>query len=125
MKQNNVAQKEERKQQLLERVVEILLSSKAMSIFVITGLLCICLAMTVQSRSDNAKEFHSGMQLSELVHTLDTSIPAGYEDQIKEIKSKYKTLLDTNDVKETYRLNDEICEDIEDLIAEAKDNIDK
>lgn len=123
--QNDVVQKEERKQQLLEKVSEKLLSYKTVSIFLIVGLLVICFEMTVQSRSDNAKEFHSGMQLSELVHNLDTSIPAGYEDQIKEIKSKYKTLLDTDDVKETYRLNDEICEDIANLIAEAKDNIDK
>lgn len=123
--QNNIAQKEERKQKFLDWIEKKLLSYKTMSIFLIVGLLVICFEMTVQSRSDNAKEFHSGMQLSELVHNLDTSIPAGYEDQIKEIKSKYKTLLDTDDVKETYRLNDEICEDIEDLIAKAKDNIDK
>lgn len=123
--QNDVVQKEERKQQLLEKVSEKLLSYKTVSIFLIVGLLVICFEMTVQSRSAEAKEFHSGMQLSELVHNLDTSIPAGYEDQIKEIKSKYKTLLDTDDVKETYRLNDEICEDIANLIAEAKDNIDK
>lgn len=123
--QNNIAQKEERKQNFLDWIEKKLLSYKTMSIFLIVGLLVICFEMTVQSRSDNAKEFHSGMQLSELVHNLDTSIPAGYEDQIKEIKSKYKTLLDTDDVKETYRLNDEICEDIEDLIAKAKDNIDK
>ena len=123
--QNNIAQKEERKQKFLDWIEKKLLSYKTTSIFLIVGLLVICFEMTVQSRSAEAKEFHSGMQLSELVHNLDTSIPAGYEDQIKEIKSKYKTLLDTDDVKETYRLNDEICEDIEDLIAEAKDNIDK
>ena len=123
--QNDVVQKEERKQQLLEKVSEKLLSYKTVSIFLIVGLLVICFEMTVQSRSDNAKEFHSGMQLSELVHNLDTSIPAGYEDQIKEIKLKYETLLDTENVTETYKLSDEICDDIESLIAESKDNIDK
>ena len=123
--QNDVVQKEERKQQLLEKVSEKLLSYKTVSIFLIVGLLVICFEMTVQSRSDNAKEFHSGMQLSELVHNLDTSIPAGYEDQIKEIKLKYETLLDTENVTETYELSDEICNDIDNLIAEAKDNIDK
>ena len=123
--QNNITQKEERKQKFLDWIGKKLLSYKTMSVFLIIVLLIICFEMTIQSRNAEAKEFHSGMQLSELVHNLDTSIPAGYEDQIKEIKSKYKTLLDTDDVKETYRLNDEICEDIANLIAEAKDNIDK
>lgn len=123
--QNNIAQKEERKQKFLDWIEKKLLSYKTMSIFLIVGLLVICFEMTVQSRSAEAKEFHSGMQLSELVHNLDTSIPAGYEDQIKEIKLKYETLLDTDNVKETYKLNDEICDDIANLIAEAKDNIDK
>ena len=123
--QNNIAQKEERKQKFLDLIEKKLLSYKTMSVFLITVLLIICFEMTIQSRNAEAKEFHSGMQLSELVHNLDTSIPAGYEDQIKEIKLKYETLLDTENVTETYKLSDEICDDIESLIAESKDNIDK
>lgn len=123
--QNNIAQKEERKQKFLDLIGKKLLSYKTMSVFLITVLLIICFEMTIQSRNAEAKEFHSGMQLSELVHNLDTSIPAGYEDQIKEIKLKYETLLDTENVTETYKLSDEICDDIESLIAESKDNIDK
>ena len=123
--QNNIAQKEERKQKFLDLIGKKLLSYKTMSVFLITVLLIICFEMTIQSRNAETKEFHSGMQLSELVHNLDTSIPAGYEDQIKEIKLKYETLLDTENVTETYKLSDEICDDIESLIAESKDNIDK
>ncbi len=123
--QNNIAQKEERKQKFLDWIGKKLLSYKTMSVFLIIVLLIICFEMTIQSRNAQAKEFHSGMQLSELVHNLDTSIPAGYEDQIKEIKLKYETLLDTENVTETYKLSDEICDDIESLIAESKDNIDK
>lgn len=123
--QNNIAQKKERKQKFLDLIGKKLLSYKTMSVFLITVLLIICFEMTIQSRNAEAKEFHSGMQLSELVHNLDTSIPAGYEDQIKEIKLKYETLLDTENVTETYKLSDEICDDIESLIAESKDNIDK
>ena len=123
--QNNIAQKEERKQKFLDLIGKKLLSYKTMSVFLIIVLLIICFEMTIQSRNAEAKEFHSGMQLSELVHNLDTSIPAGYEDQIKEIKLKYETLLDTENVTETYKLSDEICDDIESLIAESKDNIDK
>lgn len=123
--QNNIAQKEERKQKFLDLIGKKLLSYKTMSVFLITVLLIICFEMTIQSRNAEAKEFHSGMQLSELVHNLDTSIPSGYEDQIKEIKLKYETLLDTENVTETYKLSDEICDDIESLIAESKDNIDK
>lgn len=123
--QNNIAQKEERKQKFLDWIGKKLLSYKTMSVFLIIVLLIICFEMTIQSRNAEAKEFHSGMQLSELVHNLDTSIPAGYEDQIKEIKLKYETLLDTENVTETYKLSDEICDDIESLIAESKDNIDK
>ena len=123
--QNNIAQKEELKQKFLDWIVKKLLSYKTMSVFLIIVLLIICFEMTIQSRNAQAKEFHSGMQLSELVHNLDTSIPAGYEDQIKEIKLKYETLLDTENVTETYKLSDEICDDIESLIAESKDNIDK
>lgn len=123
--QNNIAQKEERKQKFLDLIGKKMLSYKTMSVFLITVLLIICFEMTIQSRNAEAKEFHSGMQLSELVHNLDTSIPAGYEDQIKEIKLKYETLLDTENVTETYKLSDEICDDIESLIAESKDNIDK
>ena len=123
--QNNIAQKKERKQKFLDLIGKKLLSYKTMSVFLIIVLLIICFEMTIQSRNAEAKEFHSGMQLSELVHNLDTSIPAGYEDQIKEIKLKYETLLDTENVTETYKLSDEICDDIESLIAESKDNIDK
>ena len=123
--QNNIAQKEERKQKFLDLIGKKLLSYKTMSVFLITVLLIICFEMTIQSRNAEAKEFHSGMQLSELVHNLDTSIPSGYEDQIKEIKLKYETLLDTENVTETYKLSDEICDDIESLIAESQDNIDK
>lgn len=123
--QNNITQKEERKQKFLDWIGKKLLSYKTMSVFLIIVLLIICFEMTIQSRNAEAKEFHSGMQLSELVHNLDTSIPAGYEDQIKEIKLKYETLLDTENITETYKLSDEICDDIESLIAESKDNIDK
>lgn len=123
--QNNIAQKKERKQKFLDLIGKKLLSYKTMSVFLIIVLLIICFEMTIQSRNAEAKEFHSGMQLSELVHNLDTSIPAGYEDQIKEIKLKYETLLDTENVTETYKLSDEICDDIESLIAESQDNIDK
>ena len=84
--QNNITQKEERKQKFLDWIGKKLLSYKTMSVFLIIVLLIICFEMTIQSRNAEAKEFHSGMQLSELVHNLDTSIPAGYEDQIKEIK---------------------------------------
>ena len=123
--QNNITQKEERKQKFLDWIGKKLLSYKTMSVFLIIVLLIICFEMTIQSRNAEAKEFHSGMQLSELVHNLDTSIPAGYEDQIKEIKLKDETLLDTENITETYKLSDEICDDIESLIAESKDNIDK
>ena len=55
---------------------------KIIPLFLITALIIICSAILVQSKNNNAKEFHSGMTLCEVVNTLDDTIPYGYEAEI-------------------------------------------
>lgn len=98
---------------------------KIIPLFLITALIIICSAILVQSKNNNAKEFHSGMTLSEVVNTLDDTIPYGYEAEIRDIKTDYAKLKNEKNASTESELADKIIKEIDSLIIRAKDNIDR
>ena len=100
-------------------------TERAISVFLITALIIICFFILVQSKTNNAKEFHSGIALSEMVTSLEDTIPDGYEAEVQNIKTEYAELKDTQNATETSKLTNKICNEIEALLVEVSDNIDK
>lgn len=112
-------------QNWLEEPIATTKIERICSIVLIVILLIICISIALQSSKNNVKEFHSGLELSNLVNELDQTVPAGYEEEIQDIKEEYDIIRNTEDSTASYDLTRKLCKQINDLLDKVNDNIDK